>query len=220
MSHIIIRNYDTEKYNFADMLQNLYNVTSLTQVHVLDPELCAGEWAAVRFDNEVKTYFHQVFYGKLREPWNEFVDAYNSFIKNEIAPLFNEDFAYQIIEAFSENLNRYSSGYSFMLHAINFMEGPSYEVIIVADKDELNDVVHTIHNAKQFNKVLVYKDINNTLINDFSYLENYTTDENGNYQVYVCKNYACNLPTSDISLIINSLFELYIFTKFEFSCKI
>jgi|TARA_R110001583_G_scaffold8506_33_gene40796 hypothetical protein len=100
MSHIVIRNYDTEKYNFAYMLQNLYNVKNLNQVHILDPELCAGEWAAVRFDNEVKTYFHQVFYGKLREPWKEFVDAYNSFVENEIAPLFDEDFVYQTTPSF------------------------------------------------------------------------------------------------------------------------
>jgi hypothetical protein len=56
MSHIIIRNYDIEKYNFATMLQDLYNVDKLNQVHILDPDLCAGEWAVVRFDNEVKRF--------------------------------------------------------------------------------------------------------------------------------------------------------------------
>jgi len=96
----IIRDYDASKYNFAPMLSELFGVQNLDQVHILDPELCAGEWALVRFENEVKTVFHQRFYKKLNEPWAEFHETYKKFIVNEIAPLFDEDFAYQTTPSF------------------------------------------------------------------------------------------------------------------------
>ena len=97
---VTIRNYDISKYKLAEMLEGLFDVEALNQIHKLDPDLCAGEWAAVRFENEVKTFFHQKFYAKLREPWTEFIDTYKSFIKNEVAPIIGEKFAYQKTPSF------------------------------------------------------------------------------------------------------------------------
>ena len=36
----------------------------------------------------------------MREPWSEFINAYNNFICDEIAPLFDESFAYQATPSF------------------------------------------------------------------------------------------------------------------------
>ena len=95
------RDYDPDKYKFKEMLESLFEVEKLDTVHTLDPELCAGEWAMVRFDNEVKTFFHEKFYKKLNEPWNEFIEAYRMFIDNEIAPIFGgEKFVYQTTPSF------------------------------------------------------------------------------------------------------------------------
>ena len=67
-----IRDYDSAKYKFAEMLKGLFGVEDLNQVHILDPALCE-ESAAVSFNNEVKTFFHEKFYEKLRSPWNEYI---------------------------------------------------------------------------------------------------------------------------------------------------
>ena len=83
------------------MLKSLFEVENLDMVHTLDPELCAGEWALVRFDNEVKTFFHEKFYEKLREPWSEFIEAYEAFIEKEIAPVYGgKSFVYQTTPSF------------------------------------------------------------------------------------------------------------------------
>ena len=96
----IIRDYNINKYNISTLLEDLFEVEDLSKLHILDPELCAGEWALVRFENEVKTFFHEKFYSKLREPWTKFIDTYNEFVKNEVSPLIKEPFAYQKTPSF------------------------------------------------------------------------------------------------------------------------
>tara|TARA_R110001583_G_scaffold41369_6_gene131700 strand:- start:691 stop:1389 length:699 start_codon:yes stop_codon:yes gene_type:complete len=95
-----IRDYDSAKYKFAEMLKGLFGVEDLNQVHILDPALCE-ESAAVSFNNEVKTFFHEKFYEKLRSPWNDFINTYDKFIENEVAPIFDKKaFVYQKTPSF------------------------------------------------------------------------------------------------------------------------
>ena len=47
-----------------------------------------------------------------------------------------EKISFKIIEAFSNSIKRYSSGYTMLLHAIDFLEGPSYEVIVAGSRDK------------------------------------------------------------------------------------
>ena len=60
--------------------------------------------------------------------------------------------------------------------------------------------MHSLYNHKQFNKVLIFKDNKKEVSSHLSYLSNYISDKNKPV-VYVCKNYVCNLPTSDIDKV-------------------
>jgi len=139
-------------------------------------------------------------------PSGNSVSAYN-FIR--LARILSredyENIAYKIVNAFSSNLKRYSSGYTVMLHAVDFMEGPSYEIIIVGKEEESKKIVNILSNSKQLNKVLIYKDSKRSLDKEFLYLENYNESENGDPLIYLCKNYVCNLPTTDISKVVEEL---------------
>ena len=90
-----------------------------------------------------------------------------------------------------------------LLQAISFIEGPSYEVIIVGERNKSKDLIHNIQKNKNFNKVIIYNDSNNKI---FKYLNLYPSGENGFPLVYVCENYSCKLPTNDIKQI-NKLLE-------------
>ena len=92
-----------------------------------------------------------------------------------------------------------------MLQAIDYMMGPSYEVVIVGNDIKETNLINKLPLSNQFNKVLIFKDLNKKLIPELSFLENYTSDESRNTQVYVCKNYACSLPTSNIEDILMQL---------------
>ena len=66
-------------------------------------------------------------------------------------------------------------------------------------------IINKLHLSNQFNKVLIFKDLNKKLIPELSFLENYTSDDNNKMQIYVCKNYVCNLPTSNLDEVLLQL---------------
>ena len=70
-------------------------------------------------------------------PSGNSVAAYNFIRLGRILSRYDyEEITVAITEAFSTNLNRYGSGSSMLLQAINFIEGPSYEVIIVGNRNK------------------------------------------------------------------------------------
>ena len=56
-----------------------------------------------------------------------------------------EKISFEIIEAFSTSIKRYSSGYTMLLHAIDFIEGPSYEVIVAGSKNKSKNQFYESH---------------------------------------------------------------------------
>ena len=67
-----------------------------------------------------------------------------------------EKVSFDIIESFSNNLKRYSSGYTMLLHAIDFIEGPSYEVVVSGNKNKSKDILNYLYNNEQLNKVIIF----------------------------------------------------------------
>ena len=91
-----------------------------------------------------------------------------------------------------------------MLQAIDFMQGPSYEVIIVGEKAKSKKIIKEIQKHPQFNKVIILKDEKYDK-ETFNFLEFYESNKNGNPLVYVCQNFTCDLPTDEIAKIYELL---------------
>ena len=115
-----------------------------------------------------------------------------------------ENIAYKLTHSFAPNLNRYGRGSSMMLQAIDFMEGPSYEVIIAGDRKKSKKIIKEIQKNPQFNKVIILKDEQYDE-KTFSFLEFYQAKKNGDPLIYVCQNFTCDLPTDDIAKITEML---------------
>ena len=114
-----------------------------------------------------------------------------------------EEITIGIIDAFTPNINRYGSGSSMLLQAIDFLEGPSYEVIVVGDRIKSQRLLNAISKNKNLNKVIIYNDSKNKI---FNFLDYYISGNDGNPLVYVCQNYSCKLPTDnliDINKMLN-----------------
>ena len=96
-----------------------------------------------------------------------------------------------------------------LLHALAYIEGPSYEVIVAGSKNKSKKLLNYLYSNAQLNKVLIFREDGIKLKKEFKFLEHYISDEKKEPLVYVCKNYACNLPTSDIEIIKNQLNNNY-----------
>ena len=118
-----------------------------------------------------------------------------------------ENICHEIVDYFSPNLNKYGSGYTFMLQAVEFMTGPSYEIVIVGDNNQkTKELISMVNKVNQPNKVIIYVDPakieNLSEIIPFIKMYKNTHDDP---MVYVCKDYLCNMPTNDIGTIMKQL---------------
>jgi uncharacterized protein YyaL (SSP411 family) len=115
-----------------------------------------------------------------------------------------ENYAQKLLDAFSDNINRAPSGSAFLLASLDFTLGNSYEIIIQNKKNnkDLEAVISEFNNHFIPNKVVITKTDTTRL--PFEYLNNYLSDS---YQpvIYVCKNFQCSLPTTDIEEAISMI---------------
>lgn len=111
------------------------------------------------------------------------------------------DMASQLAKTFSNNVERYPMGYSQLLSGVDFAIGPSFEIVIVGDitNYETKRMLNEINKKYIPNKVVLLKS-DETEYKDISEIATYTKEQkmiNGEATVYVCRNYVCNLPTTD-----------------------
>jgi len=121
------------------------------------------------------------------------------------------ELAEKTIRAFSEDVNRAPTGYTLMLTGFMFDTQNSKEIVIVGDSRNRNTTkfLHTIRASYAPHKVLLFKDTS-VRDNRLEQLANWTSTQNsinGKPTAYVCKNFACNQPTSDIQTALSFINE-------------
>ena len=111
------------------------------------------------------------------------------------------DMASQLEKVFSKNVERYPMGYSQLLSGVDFAIGPSFEIVIVGDRnnDATKKMLNEINKKYIPNKVVLLKS-NAKGTNGISEIAPFTKEQkmlNGKTTVYICRNYVCNLPTTN-----------------------
>ncbi|MBN1861450.1 MAG: thioredoxin domain-containing protein [Candidatus Thermoplasmatota archaeon] len=116
-----------------------------------------------------------------------------------------EQKAREISKAFSDEVNTMPSGYTQMISGLDFAIGPSYEIVIVGNKDtkDTQEILQRLHSMYQPNTVIILKEITNKepsivtlvpLIEGYSQIDNKAT-------IYLCKNQQCQQPITNIDKI-------------------
>lgn len=113
-----------------------------------------------------------------------------------------EEYAGKLLNFFSNDINRTPSGSTFLLSHIDFYWGNSFEVVIVSDdmNDKHEEIMTRLNREFIPNKVVVVKSGLDSP--PFDYLNNYSS-QSGEIQIYICKNFHCELPTSDIDTALS-----------------
>ncbi len=112
-----------------------------------------------------------------------------------------ENKASRIGEIFAENIKNSPVSHSYFLSALDYLSGPSYEIVVVDGKDKngSRELLGAINKYFIPNKVIIYKSGDENFIgtgglekfiNDLRPLDNKST-------AYVCRNYYCELPVTN-----------------------
>ena len=113
-----------------------------------------------------------------------------------------EEKAEKLLRMFAQPINKHPSSFSAMVAGIDFSNGPAYEIVVVGEQDDdaTQALINEIRTQYLPNKVLLLKDSRN--IEALSEIAPYTKDMkalNGYASVYVCENYQCNRPVTEVA---------------------
>ena len=117
-----------------------------------------------------------------------------------------EDYAMHLGKAFSSQVSRYPAAYTLLMLALDFSRGPSHEVVIAGEHSDASTkaMLKALNRPYLPNKVVLLAD-GNKEIELLAPFTEYMTREGDPATAYVCQNFACKLPTSDIRKMLELL---------------
>ena len=121
------------------------------------------------------------------------------------------DMSYKVFSTFADEINRSPNGFGAMLTAYIFANNSPKEVVIVGNENsnETQEIIDSIQSIYSPNKVIIFKDLSdkqNRLFKTAEWTKEYRTIDN-KPTVYICNNYSCNQPTTDIKTVLKQLRE-------------
>jgi len=120
-----------------------------------------------------------------------------------------EEKADAVFKAFSPQVSQQPSAFNQLMNALDFAVGPSFEIVVAGTPDDSNTAEMLAALRKPFlpNAVFLFRssaDDGKAL----SALAPYTatmTQREGKATAYVCENFVCNKPTTDIQKMLSHL---------------
>jgi uncharacterized protein YyaL (SSP411 family) len=114
-----------------------------------------------------------------------------------------------ISQAFSENVRRSPSAYAQLMVAVDFTVGPSYEVVVAGTPQAVDTekMLQAINQKFIPNKIVVFLPAGSDLsrILQIAPFAKYQSTIDDKPTAYVCVNYSCKLPTTDLNTMLSSL---------------
>lgn len=118
------------------------------------------------------------------------------------------DLADMMVNTFSNEISSYPLNYIQMLNSIDIIVNPSYEVIVVGDinDDDTKEFINSINSEYLPNTILIHRPIKfDEELNILGeYIKNLQSID-GKATAYICKNYKCEIPTTNINKMIDLL---------------
>jgi uncharacterized protein YyaL (SSP411 family) len=111
--------------------------------------------------------------------------------------------------AFSKNVRNVPSAYAQLMVAVDFAVGPSYELVIAGDPQAVDTekMLQAIHWKFIPNKIVIFLPTGSDLsgISGISPFTKHQSTIDGKTTAYVCVDYKCKLPTTNINRMLSSL---------------
>ena len=122
-----------------------------------------------------------------------------------------EEKALQLSQVGSETVKHIPSSHTFLMTALDFAAGPSFEIVIVGriNSPDTKEMITALRSHFIPNKVVIFRpDEKSPEITGLSPFTKDMTSISGKATAYVCRNFTCNLPTTDVDTMLEQLNEL------------
>ena len=120
-----------------------------------------------------------------------------------------EDKARLIGSAFSNQVSSVPMGHTQLLSAMLFAFGPAYEVVVTGEADAADTIAMLeVLNLNYYpNKIILFRPLGNQKpsITELAEFTESQTPIDGKATAYVCKDYTCSAPTTDVNKMLTLL---------------
>lgn len=112
----------------------------------------------------------------------------------------------QLFSAFGNEVTQYPSGYCYFLQSLLMTEMNSKEVVVLGEKtsDAFEQVTLALQGGFLPEVVYLVSGTEGELTSVAPFTKDFTINEE-NVQIYVCENFACQRPTSDVETVLSIL---------------
>lgn len=122
-----------------------------------------------------------------------------------------ENRAAEIFSVFSENVKQGPTAYTFLLSAFDFYAGPSCEIVIVeGDESTADKMINPLNRLYYPNKIVILKSTGDGS-DKIEKLAPFIIGQvgiSGKSTTYVCRDFACKLPTTDPDEMIRMIEDI------------
>lgn len=121
-----------------------------------------------------------------------------------------EEKALKLSQVFSNRVRQVPSSHTFLLTALDFALGPSLEIVVVGvcARKDLGNMIEPLKRGFMPNNVVVFRpDEASPEIAVVSPFTRDMTGMGGKATAYVCRNFTCSLPTTDVNIMLEQLTE-------------
>ncbi|MCG3224342.1 MAG: hypothetical protein H7647_07745 [Candidatus Heimdallarchaeota archaeon] len=113
------------------------------------------------------------------------------------------------MQKFASEVKRATYAYTFLLSALDFFKGSSFEIVVVGDNtaETTQKMIDAINSEYIPNKIVILKETKDKdIVKIVDILQNYN-QINDQSTVYICKQFVCKQPTNDITKMLVLLKE-------------
>jgi len=119
-----------------------------------------------------------------------------------------EDKAVAIGKAFQKQVSSSPSAYTQLMSALDFEVGPAFEVVVAGDlqREDTRKMLRALQEKFIPNKVVIFRPDGDA--SEIVKLAPYTEQQRsiaGKATAYVCQNFACKAPTTDVEEMLASM---------------
>ncbi len=205
-----LEDYSFFIHGLIDLYQATFDISYLIAANELTQKMVASFW-----DNDRGGFYHtagdaEKLIARTKEIYDGAIPSGNSVALLDLLRIsrltLNRDLEQKAEEAFktfAPKINSFPSGYPQMLIAYAFGLGPSQEIVIAPGKEkkQTDSMIDLFYENFLPNAMLAIRPTNPKAEKSFVELIPFAADQTaqGNQTTaYVCQNYVCNLPTTDL----------------------
>ena len=205
-----IEDYTFFIYGLQDLYEATFNPKYLKKAKHLTEQMLKLFW-----DEEVGGFFFttvdaEILLVRQKEIYDGAIPSGNSVAALDLIRLarltMDKEFetkAQALFKTFSHELSQNPHAYSQMLIALDFAFGPSKEIVISGDREaeETNQIIDIIYQRFVPNKVVAFRPASEKEAQEIIHIAPFLKEQlplNGRATAYICENYVCKLPTTNI----------------------